>query len=83
MPDASPSSSLTQIVISTETLNALRKIAEQQNISVSEALQQAVNVTQLLVDAEGDDDTRVLLKKGSRVRELKMVSGKDGVRPQK
>lgn len=84
MPDASATSNLTQITISTDTLNSLRKIAARQNISLSDALRQAVNVSQLLVDAEEDNDTRVLLKKGSRVQELKMVSGnKDGVRPPK
>lgn len=83
MPDASPSN-LTKITISTDTLNVLRRIAERQNISLSDALRQAVNVSQLLVDAEEDDSTRVLLKKGSRVQELRMVSGsKDGARPRK
>jgi hypothetical protein len=84
MPDASAKSDLTQVTISTDTLNALHKIAAQQNISLSDALQQAVNVSQLLVDAEEDGDTRILLKKGTRVQELKMVSGnQDGARPQK
>jgi hypothetical protein len=84
MPDGSPPPELTQVTVSTETLNALRKIAAQQNISLSEALQQAVNVSQLLVDAEQDSDTRILLKKGRRLEELKMVScNNDGVRPQK
>jgi hypothetical protein len=84
MPDASPPSKLTQVTVSTETLNALRKIAAQQNISLSDALQQAVNVSQLLVDAEQDRDTRILLKKGSRLEELKMMScNNDGIRPRK
>ncbi len=81
MPDAPVTSDLTQVTVSTDTLNALRKIAAQQNISVSDALQQAVNVSQLLVDADEDNDTRILLKKGNRVQELRMISGsKDGVR---
>jgi hypothetical protein len=83
MPDAPSPSKLTQVTVSTDTLTALRKIAERQNISLSEALQQAVNVSHLLVDAEEDNDTRILLKKGSRVQELKLLSGKDGARPQK
>jgi hypothetical protein len=83
MPDGSPPPELTQVTVSTDTLRALRKIAERQNISLSEALQQAVNVSHLLVDAEEDNDTRILLKKGSRVQELKLLSGNDGVRPPK
>ena len=80
MPDASAKSDLTQVTVSTDTLNALHKIAAKQNISLSDALRQAVNVSQLLVDAEEDSDTRILLKKGTRVQELKMVSGnQDGV----
>ncbi|HZC43458.1 MAG TPA: hypothetical protein VE195_04740 [Acidobacteriaceae bacterium] len=84
MSDASAKSDSTQVTISTDTLNALHKIAARQNISLSDALQQAVNVSQLLVDAEEDSDTRILLKKGRRLQELKMVSGNlDGAGPQK
>ena len=75
MPDGSTAQDLTQITISPDTLEALRKIAARQNISLSDALQQAISVSQLLVEAEGDRDTHVLLKKGSQVQELKLLPG--------
>ena len=73
MATASTSQDLTQLTISTDTLKALREMAERQNISLSEALQQAINVSHLLVD-EGRD-AHILLKKGNQVRELKLVPG--------
>jgi hypothetical protein len=75
MPDASTPQDLTQITISTDTLDTLRRIAARQNISLSDALRQAISVSNLLVDAEGDRDTHVLLKKGGQVQELKLVPG--------
>ena len=72
MPTTSPEQ--TQITISADTLNALRDIATKQNISLSDALQQAINVGRLLV-AGKDQGTHILLKTGNKVEELKLLPG--------
>jgi hypothetical protein len=61
------------VVFSPEQYNTLQKLAQMQNISVSEALRQAINVSNLIVNANADDDTQILLKKGSNVQELKII----------
>ena len=78
MPDASTPQNLTQITISTDTLDTLRRIAARQNISLSDALRQAISVSQLLVEADSDADTHVLLKKGGEVQELKLLGSRRG-----
>jgi hypothetical protein len=78
MPDPSTSENLTQITISVDTLSALRGIATRQNISLSDALRQAINVNQFLVDAVADGATRILLKNGSHVQELRLLPGNRG-----
>lgn len=64
-----------QITISPDTLKALREIAAKQNISLSDALQQAINVGHLLVDAGKNQNTHILLKTGNKIQELKLRSG--------
>ncbi len=73
MPDATTPPDVTQLTMSPETLEALRKTAARQNISPSDGLQQAIRLSQLLAEAGGDADTHLLLKKGSRVQELKLL----------
>lgn len=70
-PSSQPA--LTQITISTDTLQALREMAQRQNITLSDALRQAINVGKLLVHETNDKDTRILLKNGNQVRELKLL----------
>lgn len=77
MPEPSPPE-LTQVTISPETIRALQEIAAQQDISLSAALQQAVSVGHLLVEADRDKDTSILLKKGNQIQELKLLPGNRG-----
>jgi len=61
------------VVFSTEQYNVLQNLARMQNISVSDALRQAIAVSNLIVTANADEDTKILLKKGNSVQELKIV----------
>jgi hypothetical protein len=61
------------VVFSPEQYNTLLKLAQMQNISVSDALRQAINVSNLIVNANSDADTQILLKKGTNVQELKII----------
>ncbi len=61
------------VVFSPEQYNTLQKLAQMQNISVSDALRQAINVSNLIVNANADSDTQILLKKGNNVQELKII----------
>ena len=78
MATASTSQDVTQLTISVDTLNALKEMADRQGISPSEALQQAISVSHLLVDEVSDQDTHILLKKGNQVRELTLLPGNRG-----
>jgi|GEM_PF-5311642 len=75
MATALPSQKVTQLTISVDTFNALREMAERQNISLSEALRQAINVSHLLVNEGRDQGTKILLKTGNQVRELTLLPG--------
>src|ERR1017187_5675619 len=61
------------VVFSPEQYNTLVKLARMQNITLAAALRQALNVSNLIVNADADKDTKILLKKGDSVQELKFV----------
>lgn len=61
------------VVFSPEQYNTLLNLARKQNITLSAALRQAINVSSLIVNADADKDTKILLKKGDSVQELKFV----------
>ncbi len=61
------------VVFSQEQYNTLLNLAKMQNISLSDALRQAINVSNLIVKANADEDTKILLKKGNTVQELKII----------
>jgi hypothetical protein len=61
------------VVFSPEQYDTLQKLASMQNISLSDALRQAISVSNLIVSANADADTQILLKKGNSVQELKIV----------
>ena len=61
------------VVFSPEQYNTLVNLARMQNISLSAALRQAINVSNLIVNADADKDTKILLKKGDSVQELKLI----------
>ena len=61
------------VVFSADQYNTLANLAKVQNISLSAALRQAINISNLIVNANADGDTQILLKKGNAVQELKII----------
>jgi hypothetical protein len=61
------------VIFSTEQYQTLQDLANKQDISLSDALRQAINVSKLVVDANEDKDTRVLIDKAGKIQELKIV----------
>jgi hypothetical protein len=61
------------VVFSPEQYETLVNLAKKQNITLSAALRQAINVSNLIVNADADKDTQILLKKGDSVQELKII----------
>ena len=51
----------------------LQELADKQNISLSDALHQAINISKVGVDANEDKDTRVLIDRGGKIQEPKIV----------
>lgn len=61
------------VVFSADQFNKLQSLASSQKISLSDALRQAISLSGLIVDANNDEDTQILLKKGNAVQELKLM----------
>jgi hypothetical protein len=61
------------VVFSPDQYATLLNLAKMQNISLSEALRQAINISDFIVKSNADEDTKILLKKGSAVQELKII----------
>ena len=61
------------VIFSSDQYQTLQELADKQNISLSDALRQAINVSKLVVDANEDKNTRVLIDRGGRIQELKIV----------
>ena len=74
--DSSNSSTETKrvnVIFSQDQYAALQRLAAAQGINLSDALRQAINVSELIVKANADKDTQILIKKGDSVQELKIV----------
>jgi len=61
------------VIFSKEQFETLQRLAEMQKITLSDALRQAISLSELIVDANADPETQILLKKGDSVQELKIV----------
>ena len=61
------------VVFSSDQFAKLQNLARSQNISLSDALRQAISVSSLIVNANADANTQILLKQGNSVQELKLV----------
>jgi hypothetical protein len=61
------------VVFSNDQFEKLQQLATSQGITLSDALRQAIGVSSLVVNANADPDTQILLKKGDSVQELKLV----------
>jgi len=61
------------VVFSADQFATLQRLASSQNINLSEALRQAINLSSLIVDANSDKNTQILFKKGDTMQELRLV----------
>ena len=61
-----------RLTITEDVLQRLQKLADSQNISLSSALTQAINVSDVVVRSMNSPDTKVLLKKGSKYTQLNL-----------
>ena len=59
-----------RLAITEETFAELRELAATQNISMSEALTQAIDISRYVKRSIADPDTKLLLKKGRKYSEL-------------
>jgi hypothetical protein len=70
---ASTGTKRVNVIFSQEQFDTLQRIANAQGINLSDALRQAINVSDLIVGANADKDTQILIKRGNSVQELKIV----------
>jgi hypothetical protein len=61
------------VVFTADQFATLQRLASSQNINLSDALRQAINLSSLIVDANNDKNTQILFKKGDNMQELKLV----------
>jgi hypothetical protein len=61
------------VVFSADQFKTLQNLASSQQISLSDALRQAINLSSLIVDANADKNKQILLKQGDAIQELKLV----------
>jgi len=53
--------------------DTLQKLAKMQNLTISQALRQAINISDLIVSADKDEKARILIDRGGKTQELKIV----------
>jgi hypothetical protein len=71
--DTGAGSKRVNVVFTNDQFSKLQKLASSQGITLSDALRQAISVSSLVVDANADPDTKILLKKGDSIQELMLV----------
>ncbi len=59
-----------RLTITEDVLHQLQRLADSQNISLSQALSQAIKVSDVVVRSINSPDTKVLLKTGSKYTQL-------------
>ena len=59
-----------RLTITEDVLQKLQKLADSQNMSLSAALTQAINVSDMVVRSVNSPDTKVLFKRGKKVTQL-------------
>lgn len=62
-----------RLTITDSVLHKLQELAKAQNISVSDALTQAINISDVVVRKRAEPGTKVLFKKGNRYEQLLLV----------
>lgn len=66
-----------RLTITEDTFDQLRRLADSQRISISQALTQAVRVSDIVVRSINDPNSKVILKKGKRYEQLTLVPDED------
>lgn len=61
------------VIFSKEQFETLQRLADIQKINLSDALRQAINISDLVVKANADPETKILLKKGNSIQELRII----------
>ena len=59
-----------RLTITDDVLHKLQKLADSQNMTLSAALTQAINVSDMVVRSVNSPDTKVLFKRGRRYTQL-------------
>jgi hypothetical protein len=59
-----------RLTITEDVLNKLQELARAQNISISEALTQAINISDIVVRKRAEPGTKVLFKRGNDYEQL-------------
>ena len=59
-----------RLTISEGVLNKLQELAQMQNISLSEALAQSINISDVVIRQKAEPGTKVLFKRGNRYKQL-------------
>ena len=72
-PSPAANTKRVNVVFSADQFNKLQNLATSQNISLSDALRQAINLSKLVVDANADKNTQILFKQGDNIQEMKLV----------
>jgi hypothetical protein len=72
-PNGSAETKRVNVIFSLDQYETLQRIAAKQGINLSDALRQAINVSDLIVGANAEKDTQILIKRGDSVQELKIV----------
>jgi ribbon-helix-helix CopG family protein len=61
------------VIFPQEVYDTLQNLAKMQNITISQALRQAINISNLIVNADKDEKARILIDRGGKTQELKLV----------
>jgi hypothetical protein len=61
------------VIFTPEQYEILQKLAKMQNISMSDALRQAIGISNLILQANADPNTQILIKEGDSVQQLRIV----------
>ena len=59
-----------RLTITEGVLNKLQELARLQNISVSDALAQSINISDVVIRERSEPGTKVLFKRGNRYKQL-------------
>ncbi len=61
------------VIFPQQVYDTLQKLAKMQNLTISQALRQAINISDLIVSADKDEKARILIDRDGKTQELKIV----------